>query len=132
MTLNGGRLFAFAGLWERWEKGVTPIESCTILTTDANDDMQPIHDRNLFRAAKFALLLREPRNGGRRGREFPFFHPHPPMLVQTAAEPMTDAPAAVLLDRVQTQRPKVFEQIAIEFKVFRQRGCMLARHSLNW
>jgi putative SOS response-associated peptidase YedK len=30
------RPFAFAGLWERWEKGEQPIESCTILTTDAN------------------------------------------------------------------------------------------------
>ena len=28
--------FAFAGLWERWEKGEEPIESCTLITTDAN------------------------------------------------------------------------------------------------
>ena len=38
--------FAFAGLWERW---TTPedetVESCTILTTDANEIMEPIHDR---------------------------------------------------------------------------------------
>lgn len=34
-----------AGLWERWDKGEEPIESCTILTTDANELMQPIHDR---------------------------------------------------------------------------------------
>jgi putative SOS response-associated peptidase YedK len=37
--------FAFAGLWERWEKGGEPIESCTILTTEANGMMRPIHDR---------------------------------------------------------------------------------------
>jgi putative SOS response-associated peptidase YedK len=38
--------FAFAGLWERWKgpQGDT-IESCTILTTDSNDLVQPIHDR---------------------------------------------------------------------------------------
>jgi putative SOS response-associated peptidase YedK len=38
-------LFCFAGLWERWEKGDQPIDSCTILTTDANNLLQPIHDR---------------------------------------------------------------------------------------
>ncbi len=41
-----GPLFAFAGLWERWQpvEG-EPIESFTILTTSANAVMAPIHDR---------------------------------------------------------------------------------------
>jgi putative SOS response-associated peptidase YedK len=39
------RPFGMAGLWERWEKGDEPVESCTILTTDANDLMKPIHKR---------------------------------------------------------------------------------------
>jgi putative SOS response-associated peptidase YedK len=41
-----GGLFAFAGLWERWHdpRGET-VESCTILTTEANELMQPLHDR---------------------------------------------------------------------------------------
>jgi putative SOS response-associated peptidase YedK len=42
---NGG-LFAFAGLWERWK---TPegdiLRSCTIITTEANDTLRPIHNR---------------------------------------------------------------------------------------
>lgn len=37
--------FAFAGLWERWDKGESPIESCTILTTDANEVAAAVHDR---------------------------------------------------------------------------------------
>jgi putative SOS response-associated peptidase YedK len=37
--------FAFAGLWEAWHKGEEPVESCTILTTEANDLMRPLHDR---------------------------------------------------------------------------------------
>jgi len=41
-----GSPFAFAGLWERWtspEREV--IESCALLTTEANEIMKPIHDR---------------------------------------------------------------------------------------
>jgi putative SOS response-associated peptidase YedK len=38
--------FAMAGLWERWKQADGPaIESCTIITTDANAWMRPIHDR---------------------------------------------------------------------------------------
>jgi len=37
--------FAFAGLWERWEKGDEPVESCTIVTTDAPADLTTIHHR---------------------------------------------------------------------------------------
>ena len=37
--------FAFAGLWERWSKQGAPIESCTILTTAANERLKPLHDR---------------------------------------------------------------------------------------
>lgn len=37
--------FAFAGLWEDWERDGEVIESCTILTTTANDLMRPLHER---------------------------------------------------------------------------------------
>lgn len=37
--------FAFAGLWERWHKADESIESCTIITTDANGLVPAIHDR---------------------------------------------------------------------------------------
>jgi len=43
--LTNERPFAFAGLWERWEKGESPVESCTILTTDANSLAAAVHDR---------------------------------------------------------------------------------------
>ncbi len=39
------RPIAFAGLWERWTKGEAPVESCTIVTTDANKFMEPLHNR---------------------------------------------------------------------------------------
>lgn len=38
-------VFAFAGLWEEWPGPAGPIESFTIITTDANARIRPIHDR---------------------------------------------------------------------------------------
>lgn len=38
--------FAFAGLWERWnDPEGKPIETCTILTTEANKALAQLHDR---------------------------------------------------------------------------------------
>jgi putative SOS response-associated peptidase YedK len=44
--LSDGEPFAFAGLWEHWQDATgEEIESCTVLTTEANDLMRPIHNR---------------------------------------------------------------------------------------
>lgn len=37
--------FFFAGLWEQWRPDTDNIRSCTIITTDANDTLKPIHHR---------------------------------------------------------------------------------------
>ena len=43
----GDRIFAFAGLWERWRDPATQevVRSCTILTCEPNEAMAPLHDR---------------------------------------------------------------------------------------
>ena len=51
--MRDDRPFAFAGLWESWEGADhSALESCTILTTAANDLVRPIHDRMPVIAAR--------------------------------------------------------------------------------
>ena len=45
INLVGDKPFAFAGIWERWEKGDAVLESCSIIVTKANELMLPIHER---------------------------------------------------------------------------------------
>lgn len=46
IRLDEDRPFAFAGLWDRWEGGDgRSFDSCTILTTDANEKVAPLQDR---------------------------------------------------------------------------------------
>jgi len=42
---NGDELFGFAGLYEQWYGADPPIESCTIITTDANALTRRVHSR---------------------------------------------------------------------------------------
>ncbi len=37
--------FAFAGLWERWQGPDGPVDSCAILTAEANELVRPVHER---------------------------------------------------------------------------------------
>jgi putative SOS response-associated peptidase YedK len=52
-----GEPFAFAGLWEHWTGEEPPVDSCTIITTDANDAVRPLHDR--------MPVILDPRDYGR-------------------------------------------------------------------
>src|ERR1700742_2245826 len=47
IALNSGELYGFAGLWERWKNAATGewLETFTIITTDANQLIAPLHNR---------------------------------------------------------------------------------------
>lgn len=45
ISRTDGRPLLFAGLWERWESGEQQLESCTMITTEANGFMQQLHTR---------------------------------------------------------------------------------------
>jgi putative SOS response-associated peptidase YedK len=59
ITMQDGKPFAFGGLWEHWQnrEDGEVIESATILTTEANDLMRPLHDR--------MPVILEPKDYGR-------------------------------------------------------------------
>lgn len=48
-ALASGKPYAFAGLWESWQAkeqaDTPPLETFTILTTDPNELMEPVHNR---------------------------------------------------------------------------------------
>jgi putative SOS response-associated peptidase YedK len=46
VRMRDGKSFAFAGLWDRWhDPDNQRVETCTILTTNANELVRPLHDR---------------------------------------------------------------------------------------
>lgn len=46
VRLRSGRPFGFAGIWDAWRSPEgESVLSCTIVTTEANDLLKPIHDR---------------------------------------------------------------------------------------
>lgn len=84
IAFEDGEAFAFAGLWERWQGGDgSDVDSCTIVTTDANETLAPLHHRMpvlLDRTAHDAWLradadeaatLLQPYAGGRALTYYP-------------------------------------------------------------
>ncbi|MEX2352556.1 MAG: SOS response-associated peptidase [Gammaproteobacteria bacterium] len=45
IKVKDAELFSFAGIWSHWDSPDKTIESCAIITTDANPDTAKIHDR---------------------------------------------------------------------------------------
>ena len=60
------RPFAMAGLWESWGGDGGHLETCTIVTTEANDLMRPIHDRMpvIIAPGDYAAWLDQEYDGG--------------------------------------------------------------------
>jgi putative SOS response-associated peptidase YedK len=56
---RGGGVFAFAGLWELWSRGDESAETCSILTTTANEATRRLHERMpvILDRADFAAWL---------------------------------------------------------------------------
>lgn len=81
--LPGDALFALAGLWEVWlGPQEQHLESCVILTTEANDLVWPIHDRMpvILPPESYALWL-DP-NLTQPAPLFPLLRPYPAQAME--------------------------------------------------
>ncbi len=70
IVVDDGALFAFAGLWETWDK--EGIESCTIITCEPNVVTRPIHNRMPV------ILARNDYDGWLEGDDGELLRPYPP------------------------------------------------------
>ncbi len=99
---SDGRVFAFAGLWERWIKGEEgPLDTCTIITTTPNDLIAGLHDRMpvILPPKRFAEWLRPQPLAPKRLQEFLVPHPAEGMEAYPVStyvnKPANDGPECV-------------------------------------
>ncbi len=95
VRMRDDRLFAFAGLWDRWESpDKDVIETCTILTTAANTVLAPIHDRMpvILPSAEYDRWLDPSLHNP--DSLAPFLVPFPPEeMVASPVSPRVNAPS---------------------------------------
>jgi putative SOS response-associated peptidase YedK len=105
--LKDERPFGFAGLWERWQ-GTTgeAIESCAILTTEANEVLRPVHDRMpvILHSADYELWLDEDVRKRELLREL--LRPYP-------AEEMTSYPVSTAINSPHHQGATLIERMPV-------------------
>ena len=111
--LPDGAPFAFAGLWEQWRipEGAAltgslaqrstgdAVETCTILTTAANDTVAPVHGR-------MPVILPEDAYGPWLAGEQVPLAPYP-------ADAMTAHPVSTLVNRAANEDPRCVEPIVL-------------------
>ncbi|MFT5233989.1 MAG: putative SOS response-associated peptidase YedK, partial [Candidatus Krumholzibacteriia bacterium] len=93
-------LFALAGIWDRWEyPGGKVLQSCTILTTAANNVMRPIHHRMpvIVKNENWDLWLKTPADATDSLR--PLFEPN-------AGVPLRSAPVSREVNKPAFDKPQ--------------------------
>jgi putative SOS response-associated peptidase YedK len=97
--VDGGKPFALAGLWETWRGAGgegPPLESCTILTTEANALASQVHDRMpvILEASDYDAWL-DPSSG-----DVSY------LLAQFPAERMTTRPVSTFVNNALNEGPE--------------------------
>lgn len=101
------RPFGFAGLWERWQgKDGEVIESCTILTTQANEVLRPVHDRMpvIVHSDDYDLWLDEDVRKRELLKEL--LRPYP-------ADEMISYPVSTAINSPRSQGMELIERLAV-------------------
>jgi putative SOS response-associated peptidase YedK len=101
-ALKSGEPYALAGLWDRWQpKEGTPLETFTILTTDPNALMEPVHNR--------MPVILEPRDYPRWLDAGDPARPPIDLLRPYPAEKMTAWPVSDRVGNVRNNDPELLE-----------------------
>jgi putative SOS response-associated peptidase YedK len=103
IALKSGEPYAFAGLWERWQpREGAGLETFTILTTDPNELMEPIHNR--------MPVILEPRDYDRWLSPGDPARPPVDLLRPFPAEKMLAWPVSDRVGNVRNNDPQLLEQ----------------------
>ena len=106
MIMESGEPFAFAGLWAMWrDQDGNKVPSCTIITTEANDLLRPIHHRMpviLPREMEEFWLDRDMQDAGALENALTAY---PPELMQTYQ-------VSTLVNSARNNGPQVVEPVA--------------------
>jgi putative SOS response-associated peptidase YedK len=103
--LKDDRLFGFAGLWEKWR---TPegegLETCSILTTEANEALSMVHDRMpvILRPDDYELWLAD--DAGKQDLRKELLRPYP-------ASEMTAYPVSAAINSPQHQGEELLRPV---------------------
>lgn len=100
--MRDGEPFAVAGLWEVWEGEGEPLETCTLLTTEASELLAPYHDRMpvILRPEDYDLWL----DAGVRSAERLL-----PLLRPYAREEMGTHPVSPMVNSPSNDSPRCVE-----------------------
>jgi putative SOS response-associated peptidase YedK len=98
-------VFAFAGLWEQWtDPDGKRLDSCTIITTDANELMQQVHNR-------MPVILDPADNGRWLDHDQHDANALTSLLKQFPAEKMQLTPVSTLVNSPRNESPKCVEPV---------------------
>ena len=97
---KSGEPMAFAGLWETWKSPEGEVvQSCTIITTEANPFIQPLHNRMpVILSDETQALWLDPLTEDPKNLE--------PLLIPAPMELLTSHPVAEMVNSVKNQGPE--------------------------
>lgn len=105
--LRSTRPFAFAGLWEQWQPSEgAPLETCTIITTEPNALMAPIHNR-------MPVILAHTSYDQWLDPAFQQIDSLKALLSPYPSEELTAYPVSTLVNNPRNDTPQVLEPLSI-------------------
>lgn len=107
ITRNDDQPFCMAGLWEFWKSTEgEPVETCTIITTSANETMQTLHDR-------MPVILKPDDYDFWIDNQFPGIEKLETLLVPCADDQLVTRPVSTVVNKPANDTPECIEAIEL-------------------